>query len=293
MTRQPGSRLDAGLERQLDAYLASARANVPPRWREKLVSWSAYAAAAGSALAFTTAAEAGIIYSGIQNVSASLLTSKFGIKPSATARVPGGPNATLDLEFNRFTTAKGFIDRTGAARLLNNNFPVQFLGGPAPFRSLSQLRLGAVISRGLSAGGRTFGGNAVLYRHKLFASSTSKGGIVVKNITKGQWKSNATGFAAFRIAAGTSNGQNAYDYGWIRLKWTAVANPGFPTKLTEIDWAYNSTANQAIEAGATSSTPEPSSLTLGLLAMGAAGVMACRKRRPDDANRTTPLSATL
>jgi PEP-CTERM motif len=68
------------------------------------------------------------------------------------------------------------------------------------------------------------------------------------------------------------------------LKWTAVANPGFPTVLTEIDWAYNNTPNQSIEAGATSSaTPEPSSLTLALLAMGAGGVMAVRQRRCDTA----------
>ena len=97
----------------------------------------------------------------------------------------------------------------------------------------------------------------------------------------------ATGFAAFRVAAGTLSGQPAFDYCWIRLVWTDPGKPGFPTKLTAIDWACNMTPNQPIEAGATSaSVPEPSSLTLALLATGAAGVLAWRRRRQLDANST-------
>ena len=119
------------------------------------------------------------------------------------------------------------------------------------------------------ASGRYFGnGAAVVYRHRSFP--TSGGGVT--NIRKGQWKRSATGFAAFRVAAGTLSGQPAFDYCWIRLVWTDPGKPGFRTKLTAIDWACNMTPNQPIEAGATSaSVPEPSSLILALLDDGRGG----------------------
>jgi LPXTG-motif cell wall-anchored protein len=57
---------------------------------------------------------------------------------------------------------------------------------------------------------------------------------------------------------------------------------GFPTQLEVISWAYNDVAGAPIEAGQTTevgATPEPSTAALGLLALGAAGILALRKRR--------------
>ena len=86
-----------------------------------------------------------------------------------------------------------------------------------------------------------------------------------------------TGFAGFRFAAGTVGGETAYDYGWIRLKWTdsiITRYMGFPQFLTVIDWAYNDTLNAPIHVG---DVPEPSTLLLALMAAGVSGVQAWRR----------------
>ncbi|HEX4133616.1 MAG TPA: PEP-CTERM sorting domain-containing protein [Bryobacteraceae bacterium] len=59
-----------------------------------------------------------------------------------------------------------------------------------------------------------------------------------------------------------------------------VGSDGLVNSLTAIDWAYQ-TDGSAILAGDTGipSTPEPSTAALALLAMGAAGVAALRRRR--------------
>ncbi len=75
MTRQAQSSPGTDLGRRLDVYAAAARASGPQRWRRALLRRSAYAAAAGSSLAFATAADAGIIYSGPLNFRITLLTA--------------------------------------------------------------------------------------------------------------------------------------------------------------------------------------------------------------------------
>jgi hypothetical protein len=58
----------------------------------------------------------------------------------------------------------------------------------------------------------------------------------------------------------------ATDYGWVSLKYTT--NNQFPTGITASDINYES-----------SSTPEPSTGALAILAAGAAGVTALRRRK--------------
>ena len=118
MTRQTESRSAAELERQLGAYLASVRANVPSRWKKQLRTAAAYAAAAGSALALATTAEAGIMYSGIQNASVTLLTANNGIK-SAARRSLKSLGLTLGLRFSQGDkTPGGKGSHAGSARLV-------------------------------------------------------------------------------------------------------------------------------------------------------------------------------
>jgi hypothetical protein len=81
-----------------------------------------------------------------------------------------------------------------------------------------------------------------------------------------------TGFVGFS----TKNG----DLGWLRVKVeTPVAGTKYPDSLEVIDGAYNDVAGQPITAGQTTSTPEPGTAALGLLATGATGLLAWRKRR--------------
>ena len=251
MTRPTPSRPSAELERQLDAYTASARANGSQRWKKNLLSGSAYAAAAGSALAFTTAADAGIIYSGTLNATVTLITfvgSSAVLKKVATGTVPG-LQAKMSLRFNSSRTSSGKFRRAGAASLVaNGNFQVLASG-------LNLLKL--------QKSSHVPGTTGELQRWPApqgtsFPFSTNK-----MTRTRGSFAKGVTGFAGFRFAAGTAGGQPAYDYGWIRLKWTdsVIARyAGFPQFLTVIDWAYNDVANARVHVG---DIAEPSTLLLG------------------------------
>jgi hypothetical protein len=59
-------------------------------------------------------------------------------------------------------------------------------------------------------------------------------------------------------------------YGWVRVGVTFGS-----TSFRIVDWAYNSTPGEALKAG--EPIPEPS--TLSLMALGAAGLLALRRRR--------------
>jgi hypothetical protein len=62
-------------------------------------------------------------------------------------------------------------------------------------------------------------------------------------------------------------------FGWIRI--TGGATLGFPATI--VDWAYEN-SGAGIATGATG-VPEPSSMALGCLAAGAAGLAAWRRRK--------------
>jgi MYXO-CTERM domain-containing protein len=81
-----------------------------------------------------------------------------------------------------------------------------------------------------------------------------------------------TGFAGFKNSAG--------DYGWLHIRVSDVGGSGFPIEAELIDWAYNDVAGTSVKAGdmGVAATPEPGNAALGLLALGAAGVLALRKR---------------
>ncbi len=70
----------------------------------------------------------------------------------------------------------------------------------------------------------------------------------------------------------TISGQQ--NYGWANITLG-------PNSLTFHDWAYESSPDTAIPAGATSSVPEPAQAAtgLGLLALGAAGVARFKRQR--------------
>ena len=84
------------------------------------------------------------------------------------------------------------------------------------------------------------------------------------------------------------------DYGWIRLLISGIQGEftgTVPNQIKVIDWAYESCTGQSINAGQTrdgatcgsTDVPEPS--TLALLAMGALGISAFRRRKALAASR--------
>lgn len=211
-------------------------------------------AAAAGVFALQHQAEAAIVYSGIQNVVASVPGSIGG----ASANVDfdgGGP----DWQLRAFaTTNTGSLGRVSIQALAGKQAAI--LGG-----NLRKLASGNVISGGLAGWMTGFG----LVRQAFY--STSYGGT-------GNWSlSNQTGFGAFRLNTGFGN----YRYGWVRLKWTDSAdiNP-HPNALIAVDWAYESTINAPIQAGNTGAPiPEPSR---ALLALAGAGAAFLRRRRKSD-----------
>ena len=275
MTRATQLRPSAQLERQLDAYAASARVNGSHRWKKNLLSGSAYAAAAGSALAFATAAEAGIIYSGTLNTTISLITfvgNSAVLKKGATGSI-FGLNAKMSLRFNSGrTSSSGKFRRAGAAYLVGNG-NLQFL---AIVPNLFKLNRSSHVPGTIGL----FQDTARIHMRSSFPFSTNK---MIRR--RGRFAKGVTGFAGFRFAAGTAGGQPAYDYGWIRLKWddSVIARyAGFPQFLTVIDWAYNDTPNAPIHVG---DVAEPSTLLLALLAAGVTGVQAWRRCRQTHAGQ--------
>jgi hypothetical protein len=110
-----------------------------------------------------------------------------------------------------------------------------------------------------------------LFRHKL-------GNVIgfPLTTTRGQWLPNDLGFAGIRVT--TAGGPHL---GWIRIRLEDTNSDGFTNRLTVVDYAYNDVAGASIQAGDTGSAPvpEPSSKAMALLAAGAIGVLAWRKRR--------------
>jgi len=80
-----------------------------------------------------------------------------------------------------------------------------------------------------------------------------------------------TGYVGFR-----SQGH----LGWIHLKITGDGRQA-PTSFTIIDYAYNDVSGGGINAGQTTSAavPEPGTMAMGLLASGAAGLVALRRAK--------------
>jgi len=97
-----------------------------------------------------------------------------------------------------------------------------------------------------------------------------------------------TGIIGFKFNPASLNGftpapnGTPTNYGWLRLTTGTVGAGGG----TVVDWAYESTPETGIAAGATSSIPEPSALAC--LALGALGLGSLRRRK---ANAATGLNA--
>jgi hypothetical protein len=216
-------------------------------WKQQIANWSVYAAAAGATLAMAT------------NVSATIITSTPDLTlPSSGQRAfnVGGDPEVLNL------AGQSNISGVSAAAFIN-----------APF--LGDAKLHLVTSQGVA-------------KHYLARQTILGFGPVHTNVEllfKTVNTRNGTSRHGGNFGAGASSGflgfvNQAGDLGWLDVKVTS--NNGFAEELELISWAYNNVAGASIYAGqttATPSAPEPGTEALSLLALGAAGILAFRKRR--------------
>ena len=248
---------------RLDSYFANVSAR-----RRSVANWRIYAAVTGSAMAMATDASAGVIYFD-QVVTAGPLAN--AVKSDNTMQsqnialksVNGG-NIGFGLKVGVFQTFSTGGSRFGDAFIdyASSDANVSVLADAANGK-LKKLAFGAHIStlRGIEWGK----GQVVLGSQTTSANVPHVRG----------WAANATGLAIFRFS--TTN--HTEDYGWVRLSYT-LGTDGLANSITAKDWAYESTG-APITAGETASsgTPEPSTTALAILAAGAAGVAALRRRR--------------
>ncbi|HEX4666912.1 MAG TPA: hypothetical protein VH207_09945 [Chthoniobacterales bacterium] len=204
--------------------------------------WFAYAAAgAASALGGTQSAEAEIHYSGVINRPFQY-EGRSGVFPIAhSAR----------LRFRFFTYTWDFAISGAAVSNRWCAFTTQRYGG----REVARLSEGAVISN-----------------CSVFVSGTR--GFLLNSYGYGQFAKGGSGFIGFRF----NNGAGV-QYGWARLQSKGHYEAAF--KLVDYAWAD---PGESISAGQTSLARDqaeaiPDQGSLGLLALGGAGLITWRRRR--------------
>jgi len=252
------------LNRQLEAYAiaSSSERNPQSRWGK----WPIYAAATAAAIAGASAASADIIYSGPINISGNEVeiipqrnhTIRFSVYLSPLRHFvssvgPNGtniPSANLNEEFGRVRGGASFFQSGGS---LLKNFPA-----------------GAPIAGSLRGGSWLGTDHSVLTHQGHFVTS---GGSRNNNFRN-------HGFLGMELVGTT--GQHGVPTGSVEPGWIQVQFTGtFPGSFDITGWAYNT--DGPINAGQTSATPEPSYLPLMLLAAGAAGVLAWKRSRRQQA----------
>ncbi len=229
-----------------DAFAPAAQATV-----RNFGNWGVYAAAAGATLAMASNADAGVIY---RTVNKTVSVATTGTNSSAKSI---RSSITASLRIHRNTLGTG----SGTARLNIASFHL-LRKGTATGGGNTYARKFAVNSLiGPSANDHGHGGT-VLFKHTALGSLRGDFG-----------GTQPSAFAGFKTSGG--------DYGWIRISTSAAGSPGFVNEFTVIDYARNKVPGTPIHAGEGLPTgaPEPSSAALGLLAAGAAGLAAWRRRR--------------
>jgi hypothetical protein len=231
-------------------------------------NWQIYAAVTGSAMAMATSASAGSIVYASGPVTASVMSVMPGGSASSLKAVvlrnatgaPIGKSFAIGVKQEFFDSLGGTASVAGKGGLKFLHVP--FTGGnfSAAF-PVKELGGGALISSRAGKFGGSFGISGFVASERPVQSGHMTG-----------WPQSKQGFAGFSF----TTGKGGTDYGWVRLEFTIGSNQVADT-ITALDWAYT---NGPITSGS-SGTPEPSTFAMALLAAGAAGVGALRKRRLD------------
>jgi hypothetical protein len=253
-----GGQLDA----RLNDYSAVTRISAAAKSvRSRVGNWPIYAAAAGSALAMATSASASIItgtYSGngpnggasvqSHNHASSIKGLFLGISHTTTTFAHGHIKMVPD-EIN-------IIARGGAFATLS-------VSGVAPVVKIFEAATTSV-ARKFSAGSKIPGTAGVAGFNVKIVASVS--GIF------GDFASGQPGYVGFSVNVGGGNA----DYGWLKLEFTDNSDH-VPQILEALAFGVDTNPNESFEAGEVA--PEPGTMALSLLAAGAVGVGALRRRR--------------
>ncbi|HEX4136193.1 MAG TPA: PEP-CTERM sorting domain-containing protein [Bryobacteraceae bacterium] len=256
---KPRLKLDDRLNTYTTTVRTSAAASALKRTAEK---WPIYATVTGAALAMASNASASIIYSGLLDSTVSLGSKQKSANRTTGRSVllksgSGAPIGSFQLVVAHHAGSgiKGAVIGVGGSQL-------NLLGSS---ELLARLSSGAAISGAAATGSNFFGtGFRFVDYERIFSTSRHTYG----------W-SKTKGFGGFSFFNSVTDQK---DYGWIRLQY-GIGKNDLINSLTAVDWAYDD-SGAAILAGDTglSSTPEPSTTALSLLAAGAAGVEALRRR---------------
>lgn len=242
LVSRPAAELQVAIMKSLDQE-QSSRVSEPldTRLNRHFLACSAFV---GTAVLMTgSRAAADIVYSGLQNISVP------------TTNGAGGIYLDLTLPGLSFTPSGSGL---GPAEGLNTLLP----GWDANFYRSGSGNLRWYYNTGAVA---VFNGTSVaaLAAGVTVDASSALGTFQALN-------TEFTGVTAFMGVRFLDAGSNPV-YGWIRVN--GGPTQGFPATI--VDWAYES-SGAGIQTGA---VPEPSSLALGCLAAGAAGVSAWRRRK--------------
>lgn len=249
----------SALDSRLNGYSTGARvAAAARRLRSRTGNWPVYAAAAGSALAMTTSASASII-SGVYTGTGP--NGGVSVRPQA-----GGASSVKGLlfppgEINIKAASGSSSGNPFVALSVEGIVPLKIFEGPLNSQYAKNFAAGANISA--AAGILAASGARIA---KAFFSGSSFGSFLA-----GQ-----PGYVGFALDLGGGS----IDYGWLKLEVTNGVS-GMPQILEALGYGIETTSNTAIAAGDTGPgpVPEPGTMALGVLAAGAAGVVALRRRR--------------
>ncbi len=256
MKTSGGSRQKSALQARLRAW-DDAASQAVTRTGRKSRNWLLYTTAVGSALAMATDAGAQIVqYS--------------GTPPAASLNVP----AASFPGFDPFSVGPAVFSLAGNHRS----------------GSFGAVGLAASVKAGLLTNGsnsvRKLSSGAKISSHGLLAGGLHTVKVAtVFGLQFGSFSSGVPGFAGIEFNTGANpasasiNNPTKIHYGWVELEF---GGSPFPTSIEAISWAYNSVVGAPIMAGQTSAdttTPEPGTAALSLLALGAAGVLAWRRKK--------------
>ena len=243
---------------RLDSYFANVSAR-----RRGVGNWRIYAAATGSAMAMATNASAGVIYFN-QAITAGPepnAARSSEVRHSQSIALKSAMGESIGIGFKvgvlQNFSASGHLFGAAFLQGVGGNFSVLF----STSGRLRKLAFGANIST--APGGWESSAPLAFQNGTENAISFATG-----------WAANSTGIAGFRFS--TTN--HVLDYGWVRFSYTLGTN-GLANSITATDWAYESTGAPVTAGEVPSSTPDPSTSALAILAAGAAGVAALRRRR--------------